>query len=250
MSVKIQWTPMTETNTEETEDEGFDPRVPEHREIGRKIVDESGGLDSAMAHLYRGEMERVTTWRRRLDQTTYWAVTLMVAILVWAFSIGDAPHAILLVGMATVGVFLWIEARRYLGYDIWRSRVRILQENLFAYALDPSRELTYENWRGKLAENLYRPSTKLTLTQAVAHRLRRVYFPLLGILLVAWFGKITVYTPGESWAQTAAIGSFPGPLVVLIVGLVYIGLFGLMMIPSNRHIRGEIYGEDVGFWEQ
>lgn len=242
---------MTDSNdTEDTENEGFDPKIPEHREIGRKIVDESGGLDSAMAHLYRGEMERVTTWRRRLDQTTYWAVTLMAAILVWAFSIGEAPHAILLVGMATVGVFLWIEARRYLGYDIWRSRVRVLQENLFAYALDPSRELTYENWRGELAEDLYHPSPKLSTVSAVAHRLRRVYFPLLGVLLLAWLGKITIYTPGEPWFRTAAIGAIPGPIVVAIVALVYLGLFALMMVPSNRHIRGEIYGEDVGFWKE
>lgn len=240
---------MTDSTEDET-DEEFDPKIPKHREIGRKIVDESGGLDSAMAHLYRGEVERMTTWRRRLDQTTYWAVTLMAAILVWAFSAGDTPHFILLIGMVTVGVFLWIEARRYLGYDIWRSRVRILQENFFAYALDPSRELTYENWRGELAEDLYRPSPKLSTVSAVAHRLRRVYFPLLGVLLIAWIGKITAYTPGESWFQTAAIGLIPGPFVVAAVGFVYLCLLGLMMVPTNRHVRGEIYGEDVGFWEK
>lgn len=66
---------------DESKDDTFDPTSSERREIGREIVDESGELGSAMAHLYRGEMDRMTTWRQRLDQTTYWAVTVMAAIL-------------------------------------------------------------------------------------------------------------------------------------------------------------------------
>lgn len=62
---------------EKSNDDSFDSTSPERREI----VDESGGLGSAMAHLYRGEMDCMTTWRQRLDQTTYWAVTVMAAIL-------------------------------------------------------------------------------------------------------------------------------------------------------------------------
>ena len=121
-----------------SKDDDFDPTSPDRREIGREIVDENSGLGSAIAHLYRGEMDRMTTWRQRLDQTTYWAVTLMAAILTWTFSNRNTPHYILIIGMIAVGVFLQIEAHRYRGYDVWRLRVRILQENLFSYALDPS----------------------------------------------------------------------------------------------------------------
>ncbi len=72
----------------------FDPEAPEQREIGREMVDQSTGLGSVAAHLYRGEVERVTTWRDRLDRTTDWAVTLMAAILVYAFSSDGTSHAI------------------------------------------------------------------------------------------------------------------------------------------------------------
>ncbi len=65
-----------------------------------------------MAHLYRGEMNCMTTWRKRLDQTTYWTVAVMVAILTCTVSNRDNPHHILLIGMVAVGVFLQIEARR------------------------------------------------------------------------------------------------------------------------------------------
>ena len=234
---------------DESKDDTFDPTSPERREIGREIVDESDGLGSAMAHLYRGEMDRMTTWRQRLDQTTYWAVTLMAAILTWTFSSRNNPHYILIVGMITVGVFLQIEARRYRGYDVWRSRVRILQENLFSYALDPSQGIARENWRAALGEDLHDPSPKLSNLAAIAHRLRRIYFSLLGILLIAWIGRITMYAQDESWLEAAAIGSMPGLLVVAFVGVAYFGLIALMVLPGEHHIRGEIYDSDLHEWE-
>ncbi|MFC7007189.1 DUF2270 domain-containing protein [Halalkalicoccus salilacus] len=47
-----------------------------------------------------------------------------------------------MVAMLVGVVFLLIESKRFRDYDIWRSRVRVLQENLFANALDPSRGVT------------------------------------------------------------------------------------------------------------
>ena len=123
---------MTDSKSEE-----FDPTTPDQREIGREMVDDSTGLGSVMAHAYRGEVDRVGTWRQRLDQTTTWAVTVLAAILTWAFSSPDNPHYILLGGVVVITIFLGIEARRYRDYDLFRSRVRLLQENLFANALDP-----------------------------------------------------------------------------------------------------------------
>lgn len=226
---------------DESKEEDFDPTSPNRREIGREIVDESGGFGPAMAQLYRGEMDRMTTWRQRLDQTTYWAVTLMAAIFTWTFSNRNNPHYILIIGMIAVGVFLQIEARRYRGYDVWRSRVRILQENLFSYALDPSQGIARENWRAALSEDLHDPSPKLSNLAATAHRLRRIYFPLLGILLIAWIGRITMYTRDEPGLEAATVGSIPGPIVVALVGIAYLGLIALMVLPGEHHIRGEIY---------
>nr|WP_321168073.1 DUF2270 domain-containing protein [Halobaculum saliterrae] len=116
----------------------FDPTTPDRREIGREMVDDNSGLGSVMAHAYRGEIDRVGTWRQRLDQTTTWAVTVLAAILTWAFSSDGNPHYILLVGVVVVTIFLGVEARRYRDYDLFRSRVRLLQQNLFANVLDPS----------------------------------------------------------------------------------------------------------------
>lgn len=120
-------------------EDDFDPEEPEEREIGREMVDDSTGLGSVVAHLYRGEVERTVSWRSRLDSTTNRAVTIIAGILAYAFSSGDVAHSILLVAMLIGVVFLLIEARRFRRYDVWRSRVRSMQENLFANAWTPRR---------------------------------------------------------------------------------------------------------------
>ncbi|ELZ18002.1 hypothetical protein C477_12377 [Haloterrigena salina JCM 13891] len=38
-------------------------------------------------------------WRERLDQTTYWAIVIMSAILTWTFSSRNNPHYVLLLGV-------------------------------------------------------------------------------------------------------------------------------------------------------
>ncbi|WP_327052913.1 DUF2270 domain-containing protein [Halomicrococcus gelatinilyticus] len=228
----------------------FDPTAPEQRQIGREMVDDSTGLGSVMAHCYRGEMGRVTTWRQRLDQTTTWAVTVMAAILTWAFSSSDNPHYILLIGIVVVTVFLAIEARRYRDYDVFRSRVRLLQENLFANALDPSHDVERKNWRAELSADFRVPTVKVSLREALDNRLRRVYLPLLGILLAAWVFRITAFTPPrKTWLEAAGIAYVPGAVVIALVGVFYAILVGIALWPRERHAKGEFREGDPDEWK-
>ena len=87
----------------------------EHREIGHGLLEEDMGPSSSMAHLYRGEIHRMELWRGRFDQTTYWVIVVMSAILTWTFASQTNPHYILLLGIASVTSFLVIEARRFQG---------------------------------------------------------------------------------------------------------------------------------------
>ncbi|SFS93312.1 DUF2270 domain-containing protein [Halostagnicola kamekurae] len=224
--------------TDSTDDE-FDPTAAEQREIGREMVEESTGLGSVMAHGYRGELGRVDTWRQRLDQTTTWAVTVMAAILTWAFSSPDNPHYILLIAIIILTVFLGIEARRYRDYDVFRSRVRLIQENLFANALDPSQGIERADWRAELSRDYREPTVKVTMQEALAHRLRRVYLALLGILLVAWLFRVTAFAPREDWIETAAIANIPGIPVIGAVSLFYVVLVVIALWPRERQAKGE-----------
>ncbi len=217
-----------------------DPRVAEG------MFDE-GGAGSALAHLYRGEIHRMKAWRERLDRTTNWAVIVMAAVLTWAFSSENNPHYVILVGAAAISVFLVIESRRYRGYDIWRSRVRVLQENVFAYALDRDVGLTDPSWREKLSRDYVRPTMKLSFQAAVAHRLRRVYLPLFALLLFAWVIRVTSFSV-DAWPESAAIGMIPGLAVSAVVAAT--ALLVALVAARPRSWKGELHEADPDAWDR
>jgi uncharacterized membrane protein len=179
-----------------------------------------------------------------LDRTTNWAVIVIAALLTWAFTSPDNPHYIILVGVATLSVFLIIESRRYRGYDIWRTRVRTIQENVWAYGLDPAGGVADEHWREHLGEDYRTPTLKITAEEAIAHRLRRVYLPLFAVLLAAWLIRITAFS-SSPFSATAAIGMVPGTAVVAAVGAFYAVAIAVACRPRTWHAKGELRSEDL-----
>ena len=192
------------------------------RILGETVAGDPSSMTGMLGHFYRGQMSRVTTWRSRLDQTSYWAVTLLAALLTWVFSSSNNPHYLLLLAMGAMVVFLVIETRRYRAYDVWRERVRLLEQDLFAQMFDPDEDLPHPDWRQRLAADLRDPSVKTPIRVALARRLRRIYFPLLLVVLASWLVRITVFQPNETWRTTARIFGISGPVVVAGVGLFYL----------------------------
>lgn len=223
----------------------IDPTDGEQREVGRGLFEEDMGPGSSMAHLYRGEIHRMRFWRERLDQTTYWAIVIMSAILTWTFSSRSNPHYLLLLGTAALTAFLTIEARRYRGYDIWRGRVRTLQKNVFAYALDPSAGLEDPAWREKLSRDYRTPAMKITTEEAIAHRLRRIYLLLLTITLSAWVIRVTAFAT-RPWPASASIGEIPGLAVTAVVAAFYLVCVVVAARPRTWKAEDELHTEDVG----
>jgi len=232
----------------DSHDSGVDPAGEDESELGRAMVEDPTELGSLLAQAYRGEIDRVVTWRQRIDQTTTWAVTVLAAILTWAFSSSGNPHYILLIGFVVVTVFLGIEARRYRYYDVFRSRVRILQENLFANALDRSRGVEIENWRVALSRDYRRPRMRVSVLGALANRLRRVYLALLSVLTVAWVVRITAFSQRRDWVRTASIGRLPGSIVLLVLGVVYLGLLGITVWPHGDRATGTFREGETDEW--
>lgn len=226
-----------------------DTELSEEAKLGNEIADQSPEMSSLLGDAYRGELDRETTWRSRLDQTTTWGVTLVAAILTWAFSSSDNPHYIILVGMLALSLFLFIEARRYRDYDVYRSRVRLFQQNLLAVALDPSEGIEHEDWRRKLSRDYRTPTLKVSTLEATANRLRRIYLPLLAVLLIAWLFRITAFAPNESLLATANIAAVPGILVVVLIALFYIVAIIIALWPRDREAKGEFREGDSGEWK-
>lgn len=209
-----------------TDDDTEMPSERENDSIGTRIAEDLSAYTALTTDFYRGEIDRMSTWRSRLDQTTNWAVVLVAAILTWAFSSAENPHYVILIGIFGTVAFLVMEATRYREYDIWRERVRTLQVDLFAdvYASDPTPDT---DWQTRLSEELRDPAFEISFLQALSHRLRRSYLALLLILLLAWLTRITVFEPSEPWRQTASIFVIPGDVVVGVVAAFYVIAVGI-----------------------
>jgi uncharacterized membrane protein len=178
----------------------------------------------AIAHLYRGEMYQSKVWRTRLDASTNWAVVTTGIAMSVTFSSADAsPIPMLLVSWAVIA-FLAFEARRYRIYDIYRTRVRVMELNFYGPMLTGQGIRTDNRWNEYLADDYRRYVYHIGYLEAVGRRLRRNYVWLFVIHLVCYLGKIIIHpTPLDSldtlWMR-AAIGPLPGQ-AALAFGLLF-----------------------------
>lgn len=231
--------------------ETFEATEREEREIAGEAARERSDFLSMMGHLYRGAMSQSTTWRVRLDRTSNWSVVVVASLLTFAFSTSGNPHVIILLGMLVVSLFLFIEARRYRFFDVWRSRVRLLEENVFANALEPA-GAEQVGWRAILSEDLRRPKIKITFLEAAGRRLRRIYLALLAILLLAWVARLSMLVDGIARTIAAArLGVVPGEVVFTVVMGYFVLLVMLAVWPQEREAKGEMmYEDDTREWRE
>jgi uncharacterized membrane protein len=177
-----------------------------------------------LAHLYRGEMYRSKVWRTRLDATTNWAVaTTGIAISVSFGNPANSPLPLVLVALLSI-VFLVIEGRRYRYFDIWRTRVRLMEVSMFVPLLRLEGVRVDSRWNEELAYDYERLHFHITFWEAVGRRLRRNYSFLFAVQAISYVAKICIQpTPvtslDELW-QHAAIGPIPGQ-IVLIIGFLF-----------------------------
>lgn len=230
------------------EDIDFDPDTTEQREVAAEAGRDREEFVSLLPHYYRGEVSQMSTRLDRLDLTIDWAIAVIVAVLALSFQSADSPPYFLLLGMGALTMFLLFDVRRYRAYDATRSRVRMIEQNVFANAFDPEGAVR-QNWRSELGADLREPTVKVSVREALSRRLKRVYFPLLTVLLAAWGFRITVFVGGQSWNETAAVPGVPGTAVVGVVGSYYFLAMVLAFWPTTREAKGEFHGERPGEWK-
>src|ERR671930_209989 len=149
-------------------------------------------FNTAMIHFYRGEVQRSNTWRNRLDTTTNWAVLTAGATLSFAFSSPSNPHFVIPINSILVAFFLFMEARRYRYYEIWSSRVRVIETGYFAQLLTPESGIN-RDWAEHLAADLITPHFTISEWEAVGRRLRRNYLWIFMLLAVSWNLKVYLH---------------------------------------------------------
>ena len=177
----------------------------------------------ALAHLYRGEMFQSKTWRTRLDTTSNWAIVVTGIAFSVAFSSETAsPLPILLVSWVAA-VFLFFESRRYLYYDLYRVRLRVMEINFYGPILTGRPISTENGWPELLAEDYRNLRFHITFMEAVGRRIRRTYGWIFSALFVCYMAKILVHptpvaTLAELWARMP-IGPLPGEVAFAIGAL-------------------------------
>jgi uncharacterized membrane protein len=142
-------------------------------------------VTTALVHYYRAEIARMSGWRDRLDRTSNWAITVTAALLSVSLSTPSAHHGVLLFAMLLVALLLYVEARRYRFYDVYRMRVRQFERHYFGQ-LFAGAAVGEEPWLKALADDLRHPRFRIGLLQALVRRLRRNYIWMFGILLLSW----------------------------------------------------------------
>jgi uncharacterized membrane protein len=190
---------------------------------------------NTISHFHRAEIARMAGWRDRLDRTTNWALTVAAAMLSLSLSTPTSHHGVLLFGMLLVLLLLWIEARRYCFYDVYRHRVRQFERHYFAQIFSPQDDFA-SNWLLLMGESLRSPKFLISRMTAFARRLRRNYIYIFAILLVGWAVKISTPNlqadeapggPAHPLRETlanAALGPLPGWIVIVTVAIFYAGL--------------------------
>lgn len=217
---------------------------PEHVEYPTSFA-------TSVAHLYRGEMNRLTVWRQRLDVTINWAILLATALTTFTLGAPDVPHYTLLLGLGLIGTSILIEGRRYRHLHHSKWRIYLLESGFFAPVLQPTATPTVD-WRGLLAADLRHLNFKISWLKAIRVRLRRNYLLLIYFLTAAWIVKLLIHPDrADSMATLYSrlhVGNFIPSWFVAVSAIVFIGTATLLAVtcPSAETFEVDTWVEEYG----
>jgi uncharacterized membrane protein len=183
-----------------------------------------GAFHTAMAHLYRGEMHRMTVWRQRLDVTTNWAILLTGGMTTFALGSPAVPHYVLLLGFALIAVSLFIESRRYQRLHHSRWRLHVMEACYFAPMLEGRADCEDLAWRATIARDLHEPQMFVSWFTAIKVRLRRNYLLLVVFIFAVWVTKLFIHPTDPShlvelWGRLGVGGVVPSWMVATSAGV-------------------------------
>jgi uncharacterized membrane protein len=138
--------------------------------------------------------------------------------------------------MLLICVLLYIEARRYRFFHVYRARVGLLEREYFARFFGDEAARNAVNLAA-LHDDLRHPRFTVSLLQAMARRLQRNYCWIFLVVLLAWLVKTTSYVADgrtrfihtmDEFLRNVAVAGIPGGVVLLAVAALYAWLLFVM----------------------
>lgn len=158
--------------------------IPEHTTLfDSKRVRIKNEDKQVIAHLYRGEMNRLTVYRQRLDITTNWSITVMSAILV-IYLTSNIQLNFIFFPLIILLLFSFLEARRYCYFYTSSKRVELLEIGFFGKQILND---TASNEMYNLSENLIRLNYSIPILKSWMIRFYRNYIWFSYICLLQSF---------------------------------------------------------------
>lgn len=226
---------------DQTDQEGIPPE-PVWTYRGYQL--KASEFTTAMVHLFRAEVSRANVWRMRLDTTTNWAVITTGASISLAFTESKISHVVVMLNLLLVTIFLLIETRRYRYYELWSSRVRLMETDFFAAMLVPPFHPS-PDWAEGLAENLLMPHFPISTWEALGRRLRRNYLWIYIVVSFSWVAKLwlfpTMATSLNEVINRASVGLISGGFVLIGFSVLFVAVIVIALATVGlQHSTGEV----------
>ncbi len=223
-----------------------DENAPTHKPVWtfRGYEMRPAEFNTAMVHYYRAEIQRANTWRNRLDATTNWAIITASAGISFTLSSPSQHHGILLLNLLLIGIFLYIEARRYRYYELWSYRTRLMETEFFAAMLVPPFQPS-PDWAEQLAGSLQKPKFSISMWEAIGRRFRRNYFAIFLVLILVWlfknYSQPTIVTSWTEFVERSSFAPLSGELVLILIALFVAGMVVLAIATLGlQQATGEV----------
>lgn len=203
----------------------------------------------ALAHLYRGEVYRSAIWRTRLDNTTNWAVVTTGIAFSIVFSRAEtSPLPLILVGILSV-VFLIFEARRYRFFISSNARAQYIERQLYAPMLRGQETRRDGEWNEVLASDYVMPAYHISITRAIAQRLRKNYSWLFSVQAIAYYGKISIHptslTSFDEFFMRSSIGPVSGMMVLSMSVIFHVSWIALVLTTLVQDRRKRLQRQTI-----
>jgi len=182
---------------------------------------------TALAHLYRAEMNRMLVWRQRLDVTSNWAIILATALTTFTLGSADVPHYTLLLGLALVLISILLEGRRYRHLHHSKWRLYLFESGFFANMLRPAtRSDPSPDWSRLLAADLRHTHFSISWMTGMRLRLRRNYLMVIAFMSAVWIAKLFIHpvraTTLVEFYSRLHVGDFIPSWLVAVTAFVFL----------------------------